>query len=285
MKGKARSRLKLGVLLAGLILVALGLAILGSCQGLPSNVANCKVTPTPPTNTSVAPPATEPPAAALCGFPLTISSPGSGASVDSPVPIVASAAPPDPIYIVRVYVDGQAVLYSPNSAIHAFLWMPNGQPTVEMVAEDVAGYVATSTLQVNVVAQDIGATNIQNRKNWVSCSAVIVTATCASGLGVAQSTLTQHESSPSLDGSAAKFSLGGKTGYSNELYWVPLEAATASATSPTTFGFMWITGTPRSLWSLTSTRPSGGALDLGKSVRLQSEPCLEHLGPAKSRGN
>jgi hypothetical protein len=89
----------------------------------------------------------------------------------------ASAAPPDSIYLVRVYVDGQAVLYSPNSAINALLWVPSGQHTVEMVAEDVAGYVATSTLQVNVAAQDIGAANIQNRKNWVSCSAVIVTAT------------------------------------------------------------------------------------------------------------
>jgi hypothetical protein len=107
MTGKARSRLKLGVLVAGLILVALGLFILGSCQGLPSNVANCKVTPTPPANTSVVPPATEPPPAALCGFPLTIASAESRASVHSPVPIVASAAPPDPIYIVRVYVDGQ----------------------------------------------------------------------------------------------------------------------------------------------------------------------------------
>jgi hypothetical protein len=222
MKGKARSRLKSGVLVAGMILVALGLAILGSCQGLPSNVANCKVTPTPPANTSVVPPSTEPPPTALCGFPLTIASPGSGATVHTPVPIVASATLPDPIYLVRVYVDGKAVLYSPNSAINAFLWMPNGQHTVEMVAEDVAGYFATSTLQINVVAQDIGATNIQNRKNWVSCSAVIVTATCASGLGEAKSTLAQHESSPSLGGSAAKFSPGGKTGYSNELYWVPL---------------------------------------------------------------
>jgi hypothetical protein len=86
----------------------------------------------------------------------------------------------------------RAVLYSPQSAINQYLWMPNGQHIVEMVAEDVAGYIATSTIQFNVVAQDVGATNIQNRNNWVSCSAVIDNATCASGLGVAQSTLTLH---------------------------------------------------------------------------------------------
>lgn len=222
MGSKARRRLKQGALITGLVVLAIVLVRLTGCQGLPSNVANCKITPTPPANTSIVPPATEPPPAALCGFPLTIASPGSGASVHSPVSLVATAAPPDQIYLVRVYVDGQAVLYSPNAAINQYLWMANGQHTVQIVAEDIAGYIATSSVQLNVVAQDVGATDIQNRNNWVSCSAVIDNATCASGLGVAESTLTLHESSPSLDGSAAKFSLAGKTGYSNELYWVPL---------------------------------------------------------------
>lgn len=54
------------------------------------------------------------------------------------VPIVATTTPPDPIYIVRIYVDGAAVLYSPQSTINQFLWMPNGQQTVEVVAEDSA---------------------------------------------------------------------------------------------------------------------------------------------------
>lgn len=223
MRGKQSSqRVQRCFLITGSILLALVLGIFVSCQGLPANVANCPVTPTPPANTSIVPPAKEPPPAALCGFPLTISSPGNSASVHSPVPIVAAANPPDPIYTVRLYVDGAAVLYTPQPTVNQLIWMPNGQHTVEIVAEDTAGYIATTSMQVNVVAQDSGATAIQDRQNWVSCSALIAGSTCAAGQGVAKSTLSLNQAAPSLDGSAAKFSLAGDHPYSNELYWTPL---------------------------------------------------------------
>ena len=213
-----------GQYVAMLCLLALGVLLSSwlGCQGLPGNVANCPITPTPPANTSIVPPAAEPPPAALCGFPVTITSPANGASVSSPVPIVAAASPPDPIYTVRVYVDGLAILYTPNSTVNQLIWMPNGQHTVEIVAEDTAGYIATTSMQLNVTSQQTGALNIQDMPSWVSCSAVIVSATCAAGLGTAQSTLSFHQSTPSLDGSAAKFTLGGNHPYSNELYWIPL---------------------------------------------------------------
>ena len=51
--------------------------------------------------------------------------------------------------------------------------MPNGQHTVEIVAEDTAGYIATTSLQLNVVGQEPGALNLQESPNWTSCSAVI----------------------------------------------------------------------------------------------------------------
>ncbi len=142
--------------------------------------------------------------------------------MSSPVHLVAAAQPPDPIYTVRVYVDGQAVLYTPNVNIDQHLWMANGQHTIEIVAEDTAGYIATASMQVSVIAQDSGLPNIQNMPQWVNCSALISDNTCAAGLGQAVSSLQLHQSTPSLDGSAAKFSLAGSTAYSNELYWVPL---------------------------------------------------------------
>ncbi len=200
-----------------------------TCQGLPANVANCSVTPTPPANTGVVPPAPEPPPQALCGFPLAISNPAvqqsapSSPGVASPVLISANATPPDPIYTMRLYVDGKAVLYTPSTTINQYIWIPNGVHTVEIVAEDVAGYIATTTTQVNVTSQSPGVSGIQNFPNWVSCSAQLATGlTCAAGLGIANSTLTQDQSSPSLDGSSARFSLlGGTKPYSNELYWSP----------------------------------------------------------------
>jgi hypothetical protein len=79
-------------------------------------------------------------------------------------------------------------------------------------------------VQVNVTAQEPGVSNIQNMQSWLSCSAVISIdqTPCAAGLGTAVSTLAQDQSAPSLDGSAAKFTLGGTQDYSNELYWIPL---------------------------------------------------------------
>ncbi len=138
------------------------------CQGLPKNVADCPVTPAAPSDLTIVPPAQEPAPADLCGFPLTISSPGTGASVNSPVPILASATPPDPIYLVRVYVDGLAILYTPNSSVNQLIWMANGQHTVEVVAEDTAGYIATSSIQLNVIGQEPGALNIQDQNSWVN---------------------------------------------------------------------------------------------------------------------
>lgn len=210
-----------GALITITLLGAL-LSAFSGCQGLPKNVANCPVTPAAPSNLSIVPPAPEPPAPALCGFPLTIASPGNGASVNSPVPLVATATPPDPIYTVRVYVDGFAVLYTPKTTVNQLIWMPNGQHTVEVVAEDTSGYIATASEQLNVVGQEPGALNIQDQSDWISCSAVISNSTCAAGLGTATSTLSLHQATPSLDGSAAKFSLGGSQAYSNELYWIPL---------------------------------------------------------------
>jgi hypothetical protein len=85
------------------------------------------------------------------------------------------------------------------------LWMPDGQHTVEVVAEDVAGYIATASMQLNVVGQQPGVLNIQDSPQWVSCSAVLFSgSTCAAGLGVATSSLVLDQSSPSLDGSANK---------------------------------------------------------------------------------
>lgn len=215
---KARQTLTVGSFFLAVVLV-----MLGGCQGLPRNVANCPITPTPPSNLSIVPPAAEPPPAALCGFPLTISTPADGANVQSPVPITAAATPPDPIYTVRLYVDGFAVLYTPSTQVNQLIWMPNGQHTVEIVAEDTAGYIATTSMQVNVTGQQPGALNIQNSLNWTSCSAVIISGvTCAAGLGTATSSLSLNRPAPSLDGSAAQFTIGGDHPYSNELFWTPL---------------------------------------------------------------
>jgi hypothetical protein len=212
----------IGIAAKAALLVGVLLALSG-CEGLPANVAHCATTPVPPPNTTVVAPAPEPAAAALCGFPLSISSPQDGGTVNSPAPLNVQAQAPDPIYSMRVYVDGEALLYWFEPTLAQNLWMANGQHTIEVVAEDKAGYIATATTHVTVQAQEAGISDIQDRTDWLSCSAVFQSgAECAAGLGTAVSSLTQHEKTPSLGGSSAKFSLSGPTAYSNELYWNPL---------------------------------------------------------------
>lgn len=202
---------------------ALALVAWRCCQGLPSYVAHCPVTPTPPANTSVIPPTIQPPPAALCGFPVSISVPSNGGMVDSPAKVVATASPADAIYWMRVYVDNISVYYSFTATIDQYIFMASGTHTIEVVAEDVSGYIATTSIKVNVAAQNAGVSNIQNLPGWLSCSAAIGNgATCASGLGDAVSQLIQGQSSPSLNGSSAEFTIAGSHPYSNELYWYPV---------------------------------------------------------------
>jgi hypothetical protein len=198
-------------LITGSVLLALVLAMLAGCQGLPANVAKCSVTPTPPTNTSVVPPATEPPPAALCAFGVNDRNSEKQRQRSLPRPHRSERRGAGSDYTVRIYVDGAAVFYTPTSTINQYICMPNGQHTVEMVAEDVAGYIATSSIQLNVVAQDVGATDIQNRTNWVSCSALISGSTCAARVGVAQSSLALHQSHPIIGSIGFKVQPGRKT--------------------------------------------------------------------------
>ena len=65
-------------------------------------------------------------------------------------------------------------------------------------------------------------TAIQTLPNWTWCTAKLDGKPCASGLGDATSTMTRHQSSPSLSGNSSVFTLGGKTHYSNALWWKSL---------------------------------------------------------------
>jgi hypothetical protein len=210
------------IIAAALMLMAWKLT---TCQGLPGYVSKCPITPVAPTINSVATAAPVPPAAALCPFPMTITSPTPGASVQSPVQLQVTAQSASPIYTTRVYVDNDPVFFTFLGTINQSIWMANGNHTIEIVSEDQSGYISTKTLPVNVTGQGPGITQIQNLPGWINCSSVLATgAVCAAGLGVAKSQLAQKQTSPTLNGgSSAKFSLEGATKpYSNALYWIPL---------------------------------------------------------------
>jgi hypothetical protein len=213
----------LGFSFAG-VLMAMAWKLL-DCAGLPKYVANCPVTPAAPVISPSATAAPAPPLSALCPFPMTVTAPTNGASVQSPVTVTATAQSFAPIYNTRVYVDGLSVFFTFLGTLNQSIWVPNGDHTIEIVSEDQSGYVATQTIPVHVTSQNPGISQIQNIPGWINCSSVLATgAVCAAGLGTAKSALAQSQTSPALNGgTSAKFSLeGGTHPYSNALYWVPL---------------------------------------------------------------
>ena len=68
---------------------------------------------------------------------------------------------------------------------------------------------------------------------WTWCTAKLHGQPCASGLGDAESTMTQKQQTPSLSGSSSVFWIGGKTHYSNALWWKELGPDSA----PTHFNY------------------------------------------------
>lgn len=184
------------------------------------------ITWSPSSSPLPAPPAQVPPPAGSNDFPLSVSSPTDGATVTSPLSVVASATPQNPIFFMRVYVDQLAVYFTFTSSINTQLFIAPGQHKLEVMAEDKQGYISATILNITVTSQSqTTISTIQSMPGWQSCSALFPAGSgrdgqiCAAGLGTAQSTLTQNQSSPAMDSQSAKFSMGGPTAYSNILYF------------------------------------------------------------------
>jgi hypothetical protein len=187
------------------------------------------ITWSPSTSPLPAPPAEVPPPAGSDDFPLTVSSPTSGVTTTSPIQVVASAKPTNPIFFMRVYIDQLSVYFTFNTAINTTIFVASGQHTVEVMAEDNKGYISATLINITVTTQSPTAIqNIQTLPGWQSCSALFPPGSgragqiCAAGLGTAVSTMTENQSTPSMDGMSAKFTLAGPTGYSNMLYFNPV---------------------------------------------------------------
>lgn len=147
----------------------------------------------------------------------------------SPINVVASASPKNPIFFMRVYVDQVSVYYTSANSINTQIFAAPGQHVVEVMAEDTSGYISATPISVTVTSQaQTTISGIQNMSGWQSCSATFPAGSqragqlCAAGLGTAVSTMTENQSTPSMDGKSAQFSIGGPTGYSNELYFNPI---------------------------------------------------------------
>src|SRR5205085_12388418 len=168
------------------------------------------ITWSPQTSPLPAPAAQVPPPAGSNDFPLTISSPTDGGTVTSPINVVANASPKNPIFFMRVYVDQLAVYYTFTNSIDTQIFTSPGTHKLDVMAEDKQGYVSATILNITVASQTAQTTisGIQTMPGWQSCSALFPTGSgrdgqiCAAGLGTAVSTITENQSTPSMDGKA-----------------------------------------------------------------------------------
>lgn len=165
---------------------------------------------------------------------VTISSPTPGSTSASPVHFVASASSSHAITAMRIYVDNVSVYAISAASLNTSVTMATGTHSVVVQAWDSTGAVFKTPETITVTAPSglpvppsnaTTFTNIEDLTGWQSCSV------CAGAGGngpVAVFSMTQHQASPSLDGSSAKFSIGGTTRYADALWWKQLGAHDAA---------------------------------------------------------
>jgi hypothetical protein len=175
------------------------------------------------------------------GTGVAVSSPANGATVNAPIPVVASASASAgrPITAMTVYLDSN-IAYTVNAAsVNTKINAGTGAHQVVVQAWDSAGAVYKSSVAVNVGAPSgtavpaapaaatgapAGAVThaaIQTMPAWESCDV------CA-GVGAngprASYSMAENQASPSLSGRSARFNVGGSTPYADAIWWKQLGA-------------------------------------------------------------
>lgn len=157
---------------------------------------------------------------ATSGTTITATSPTNNATVASPFNVTASASGSNPITAMQIYLDSQLVTTVQAASLNTSVSAGAGTHSLVIQAWDSTGAVTKEALTISVTssvpANATVQSNIESRTGWQSCTV------CAGAGGsgpTAGFSLVQFQSSPSLDGSSAKFSIWGSTPYSDALWW------------------------------------------------------------------
>jgi hypothetical protein len=167
---------------------------------------------------------------------VTVSSPANGSTSPASVHFVASASSPySAIGAMTINVDSKDLYKIAANHLDTYLTLGTGNHSVYMKAWDVTGHYFQQVLTVNVssggtspTSNDPTIVDIQAMSGWESCGS------CAGPGGTGATVpygMNQGIKSPSMDGKAAQFWLGGtsKTPFSNALWFKRLPGS-ATAT-------------------------------------------------------
>ena len=158
---------------------------------------------------------------------VAVSSPANGDTVSSPLQVVASASAPNPIMAMRIYLDDVSVFAINASSLNTTVsTATTGSHRLVVQAWDSTGVVykqpvniTVSTISNPVPPNATTFSQIEDMSGWENCTV------CAGAGGngtPATFSMVQNQSSPSLDGNSAQFSIGGSTPYSDALWWKQL---------------------------------------------------------------
>jgi hypothetical protein len=157
---------------------------------------------------------------------VSISSPSAGATVSSPVRVVATASSTRTVNHMKIYVDYKAV-YAVNAAkIDTSVAMSLGSHLLVIQAWDSAGTVMKQSMTIKVGSTSSTTSppkkifyDIEQMSGWKSCD--VCAGINAAGPTVYE-TMTRGISSPSMDGNSSRFSIAGTNSYANALFYKQL---------------------------------------------------------------
>ena len=164
---------------------------------------------------------------------VTVSSPSNGGGSGSPIHVVASAQAPAGIVAIHIYLDDNDVFQTGAGSLDTNVNAGTGNHNLVVQAWDGNGTVYKQAVSVSVSADTVstqssgtqaapsgnGYYDIDQLPAWDSCNS------CAGAGGVgAQISYSMSEgvNSPSIDGNAAQFWLGGGFPYAGALWWKEL---------------------------------------------------------------
>ncbi len=167
---------------------------------------------------------------------VTVTSPSPNANINGPVQVTATASSPAGIAAIQIYDNNQLVYTTPSAQLNTALALGAGSHYLVVQAWDNAGgiYFGPVTInvgstggsadggpQVAIPGNAVKQLDIDQMSGWQSCDA------CAgpNGQGVIDPySMGQNVTSPSVDGKAATFWLGGNAPWGSALWWKQLGA-------------------------------------------------------------
>lgn len=162
---------------------------------------------------------------------VSISSPPANSTVSGTVHVQASAKSTTSITVSKIYLDGSIVFTVHSNVVDTILTLSTGKHRLTVWAYDSSGRSFQST--VNITSSTSGTptpsdltvfSRVEEQTEWQTCG------NCGNS-GASGATATYHITrgitSPSKDGSATEFSIGGSNPFKNGYWYIRQTAPTA----------------------------------------------------------